>query len=326
MRINHAFLLGSLCALAPNALSAATLLSLLTADLDAITRLSLGTAPLISDFEEKTVLINGLQEVEAFVPAGFDFRERPSPSNPGFGSAQGDAFGNFGVGANSFFLSAGAPPFITRASGFFEQNILNDTSEEITLGTSISIPTPVIQLAGQIGNFFPPGRDPEADIAAEVSARIVATVTRLDGSTEESLLLDYGMKVERDPTDGQIKPTLSRDAQGLVANEGAGFFFYELAAFDGNFGTIAVLAPGESLKLDFQYFARVTNGTGESGVFAAIGDPFDINASGGRFGFAVLEDGGLEPPPAPVPLPAGLPLLAAGLAALAGARVLRGHR
>ena len=45
------------------------------------------------------------------------------------------------------------------------------------------------------------------------------------------------------------------------------------------------IRPGESLEFGYDYFAIVSTGFGESGVFAAIGDPFDLSASVDHFEF-----------------------------------------
>jgi len=43
------------------------------------------------------------------------------------------------------------------------------------------------------------------------------------------------------------------------------------------------IRPGESLEFGYDYFAIASTGFGESGVFAAIGDPFDLSASVDHF-------------------------------------------
>lgn len=126
---------------------AATVLSRLTADLDVATMFSGGFFPPAEDFEEASVLIDGLQLVEAFVPAG-PLQIEGFNTEPGFASAAGGAFGNFGVGVNSLFLTPPNPIAVSIASGPFRQDILNDTAETLTLGTSVFIPAPVIERRG----------------------------------------------------------------------------------------------------------------------------------------------------------------------------------
>jgi hypothetical protein len=66
---------------------------------------------------------------------------------------------------------------------------------------------------------------------------------------------------------------------------------------DGSFGfrllpvirgfSFSSVGPGESLEFGYDYFATASTGFGETAVFAAIGDPFDLTAGGGRFEFQV---------------------------------------
>jgi hypothetical protein len=91
---------------------------------------------------------------------------------------------------------------------------------------------------------------------------------------------------------------------------------------DGSFGfrllpvirgfSFSSVRPGESLEFGYDYFATASTGFGETGVFAAIGDPFNLTADGGRFEF----QGGDAPPSNPVPEPGSLTMFAIGLAVL----------
>jgi hypothetical protein len=72
------------------------------------------------------------------------------------------------------------------------------------------------------------------------------------------------------------------------------------------------VGPGESLEFGYDYFATASTGFGETAVFAAIGDPFSLEAGGGRFEFQV----GDAPPPNAVPEPSSLTMLGIGLAVL----------
>ena len=101
-----------------------------------------------------------------------------------------------------------------------------------------------------------------------------------------------------------------------------GFQIPELSLDDFALGTVA---DGDTFSVTLAYTALGSTGFAETALFAAIGDPFDLDAGGGRFALE-LGDVGVGPPPpppvpSPVPLPAGLPLLAAGLAALGCARI-----
>ena len=77
---------------------------------------------------------------------------------------------------------------------------------------------------------------------------------------------------------------------------------------------MAVFGPGESLEFGYDYFATASTGFGETAVFAAIGDPFDLTAGGGHFEFQV----GGAPAPTPVPEPGTLALLGIGLMVMLG--------
>jgi hypothetical protein len=74
------------------------------------------------------------------------------------------------------------------------------------------------------------------------------------------------------------------------------------------------LGPRETLEFAWHYTAKAQTGFGETGVFAAIGDPFDINAGGGLFDIQVDS-------PAAIPEPATLVTLGLGLAVLLSARL-----
>ena len=77
---------------------------------------------------------------------------------------------------------------------------------------------------------------------------------------------------------------------------------------DFSFGSVR---PGESLEFGYDYFATASTGFGETAVFAAIGDPFDLTTGGGRFDLHVSA----------VPEPGTLSLIALGLAALCAVRL-----
>ena len=63
------------------------------------------------------------------------------------------------------------------------------------------------------------------------------------------------------------------------------------------------------MEFGYDYFATASTGFGETAVFAAIGDPFNLTTDGGRF---ELQVGG-APPPNSVPEPGTLAVLGVGL-------------
>lgn len=89
----------------------------------------------------------------------------------GFASSAGDTAGNFGVGVNANFgVSSRPEPHRMLASGAVTQEFLNDTDEVESFDATIFIPAPVITLADQIGDFFPPGPDSVLDETAVFAA------------------------------------------------------------------------------------------------------------------------------------------------------------
>ena len=294
----------------PGLATAIPLESTLFADLSVAGVISGGGAPPVEVLDEATRLVGGFGEVEALAqrgPLGSAALQRAS--------ATGDAAGIFEVGVRSFFGPAPDPLVVMLAKGSFAQDVLNDSGETQSFGTAVTIPAPVIEFRG----FFSaigPGVDPLTLPLAEVSALVRASVTRLDGSREDAVLLDYGMRVQGFAGSSGFVPFLSRDApEATELEDSRGLFRYTLPALDIAFPSFATLAPGESLSLSFEYFARAQNGTEETQVFAGIGDPFDLDRGTGRFGFGTATVVA-PPPPSAVPLPAALPLLAAALGGL----------
>lgn len=91
-----------------------------------------------------------------------------------------------------------------------------------------------------------------------------------------------------------------------------GFKLPDLNLREFSFGTFG---PGESLEVGYDYFATASTGFGETGVFAAIGDPFNLTVDGG-FNLEVV---GAALPPDPgsgVPPPGSLALVMLGLTSL----------
>lgn len=268
-----------------------------------------------TDFDAKSSPPGGPVKVEAFVPAGIPFPN--IGQTQGFASSAASADNFYGVGVNGFFLPSALPPHNLEASGTFLSNIVNNSSTTENLSVSSFIPGPTIQFVGQVGNNFPVGADPARDIAGVVSVRMLTTLTRVDGSTVETVHLDYGMRAVRDPATGRMMAIPSRDAAGLTTDEGLGFFTYRLPDLTLNDFSLGALAPGETLGFSYDYFAQASTGFGEIGVFAAIGDPFNLSTGGGRFNVRVIDSAAN-----PVPEPATMFLLGAGLAGV-GAAVRR---
>ena len=273
-----------------------------------------------SDFDVNTAPPDELlQAARALVKDGLPFPNVPNSQGAGFASSAGTVGGLFGIGVNGFHFENSLPPNRYFASGRWTQTLTNDSSvAQVSTGV-FSIPAPTIRLFG-VGDFFPSGANPDLDASANVDFRLTTTLTHADGSVVDAVLFDYGMHTFRDTIGGALLANTTADAAGALTrfDEFDGSFGFRLPAVlrEFSFGTVA---PGESMVFGFDYFATASTGFGETAVFAAIGDPFDLSTSGS---FSVQVDGS-QPGPGPtpgIPAPGSLALLALGLSLLFLAR------
>ena len=167
-----------------------------------------------------------------------------------------------------------------------------------------------------IGDFFPAGRDPALDAKSKAEIRVTTKLTHVDGSVVDFMLFDQGMETFRDPVSGVFSAAPINGSAGLERfDEPDGSFGFRLPPVLKTI-SLGSIAPGESLEFGYDYFATASTGFGETGVFAAIGDPFDLTTSGGSFSFQV---DGSQPGPGPapgIPAPGTLVLVALGLTSL----------
>ncbi|HVF88018.1 MAG TPA: PEP-CTERM sorting domain-containing protein [Pyrinomonadaceae bacterium] len=268
-----------------------------------------------TDFDAKTFPPGTPNGVEAFVSAGGltqPFPNLPTTQTQAFASSAASADNFYGVGVNGFFFPSALPPHNLEASGTFLQNVINNSAVAESLSIDFLIPGPTIQFVGQVGNNFPVGADPARDVTANVSVRMLTTLTRPDGSSVETVHVDYGMRTFRDPA-GVLNVLLSRDATGLTRFEDIGFFSFQLPDLERNDFDLGLIGPGDTLTFSYDYFAQASTGFGEIGIFAAIGDPFNLSTGGGRFNIQV---GDSSLPPSAVPEPTTMLLLSTGLAGI----------
>ena len=251
---------------------------------------------------------------QALVLEGIPFPNVPNSQNSGFASSAGTIGGFFGVGVNGLHLQNSLPPNRYLARATWAQTLTNNSTVAQVSTGAFKIPAPTIRLFG-VGDKFPDGADPDLDASAKVEFRITTTLTHADGSVVDAIVFDYGMHTFRDTIGGAFLANPDGDAPAPTRfDEFDGSFGFVLPALlqEFSFGTVA---PGESMVFGFDYLATASTGFGETAVFAAIGDPFDLSTSGS---FSVQVDGS-QPGPGPVPgipAPGTLVLVALGLISL----------
>ena len=121
------------------------------------------------------------------------------------------------------------------------------------------------------------------------------------------------MQTLRAPIVGVLLADPTDDALGALSqfDEPDGSFGFRLLPVIKSFSFSSV-GPGESLEFGYDYSATASTGFGETAVFAAIGDPYDLTEGGGHFEFQL---GGA---PAAIPEPGTLALLGIGLIVMLG--------
>jgi hypothetical protein len=340
MRTRPPFVLNALCTLAPTALLLGVAMSLpLSAatvdisDLELSATANFAKIPVFSETDFDSISVpfgDPIGEVEALVRAGGGFLpggafpDIPNTVGESFASAAGDARGNFAVGVRGEFGGNSEPPNLLTAIASSVLSFTNDTGSDIRPTIDFLIPAPTLRFFNA-GRLFTPGteaRDPKAFALAQ----IITFNKHADGTSDDVIAFEYGLETFRDPLDGEFEAIASGASAPFPRTDFGfldfGFQLPEISLDDFALGTVA---NGDTFTVTLNYVAQASTGFAETAIFAAIGDPFDLDVGGGRF---ELELGAVDvdpPPPAPspVPLPAGLLLVASGLAALIGARRFR---
>ncbi len=144
------------------------------------------------------------------------------------------------------------------------------------------IPAPTIQFFG-VGEIAV-GVDPLRDAEAGVSLQMRSKVTQPNGNVVEDIVLDYGMTVSRETLSGVMLafPTATLWDWSSDSTFQYGDFGFKLPQLTVVDVLLADLGPGDILEFSYEYSAFADTGFGETGVFAAIGDPFDLTVGGGR--------------------------------------------
>ena len=249
---------------------------------------------------------------------GIPFPNLANSVGSAFASSAGTNAGVFGVGVNGFFFTNSLPPDALLASVTFSQTITNNAANAVTLFADITIPAPTIQLFG-VGDFFPAGVDPRRDVTASVNASFLTRITHPDGTVVNGQPLDYGIFLFRNPITGILTGV---DADGALLprfQQPDGSFGFQLPNFHEDNLALGEIAPGDRIELTLDYVASASTGFGETGIFAAIGDPFHLSAAGSGLDIRVGAA-------AAIPEPSTWTLLAAGLLAVSFAARARVRR
>jgi hypothetical protein len=276
-------------------------------DLTAFASYSAQASPTRSDFAAQSAPFDGsdLIEVEVLVHGdGIPFPNLPTTQTQAFASSAGDNFGAFGVGVNGFFFPNSLPPNDLVASGTFRETITNNSTGTVPVTVDFFVPASTIRFFG-VGNSFPSGADPARDATASLEVKMLTKLTHPDGSIVEDVALDYGMSVLREPVSGVLFAFPLSDVGGSLSrfDEPDGSFGFQLSSLLLNDSPLVRVGPGDVFELKYEYSAKASTGFGETGVFAAIGDPFDLTVGGGHLALQVGE---------PVPEPSLALVLASG--------------
>ena len=104
---------------------------------------------------------------------------------------------------------------------------------------------------------------------------MVTKLTRADGSTLDTVQLDYGLRTIRDPGSGVLLALPSGNAGAVTRFDlPDGSFGFQLPELNVSGFRLPGLDPGDRVEFGYEYFAQASTGFGETAILAAIGDPF----------------------------------------------------
>ena len=265
--------------------------------------------------DTKTAPVGTLTRAEVLVLAdGIPVPNVPTSETQAFASSAADFNGVFAVGVNGFFSESALPPNLSAASGEISQFVRNTSASTLGLTLDFTIPAPTVRLF-EVGPESPPlGVGERQHVDAAVGIKLLSTVFHPDGTSDAALNLDYGFQVFRDFASGQLVEKPFRDSAGLLSRrvEPDGSVRFQLPELVETGFRLPDLGPGDRLALLYLYFAEASTGFAETGVFAAIGDPFNLSTGGGRIELQAAD----ALPPTTVPEPVTLTTLGFGLVVL----------
>jgi len=271
-----------------------------------------GPGVVVPDSELLAIPPGGSGGAEALTRAGGDpFPNQPNTVGSAFASAAQIALGGSilpGVGANGFFVRNALHTLFAEAS--IKQTITNSSPDAGSVLGNFFIPEPTMRFFG-VGDFFPGGADPARDASAFVQARLDIKHTNVFGTIVEETLIDYGMLAFRDPQTGVLSAKTTDGGLRLTrGQEPDGSFVFRMPELKLVNIALPEVGPRETLEVTYIFTAAASTGFGETGVFAAIGDPFNLGTSGGNF---ALQPGAS---PSAIPEPGTMATLCVGFMVL----------
>jgi hypothetical protein len=247
-------------------------------------------------------------------PMGANFSGHSTNIHPAFASALSESDGNGGVGVSSW-IAGSAVPGTPATDALVAQAIWGQTftyvgSIDARISFHFEIPALTVGLIG-----VAPNRNSVSKAeSAQTLVTLTSFVTHTDGTRTNAGRFEYGMRA--DEYQILLGPgVFANFADITITND----IFPNSLTFSGNHFnpewtlaqvkgdlTLATLAPGESLTYEYTLTATGTTLGGEHGYYAFVGDPFGVD----------IVVGNLFPTATPVPEPAPVSLLLAGLAVL----------